>query len=388
MCLALTGSMSVVGAKATRAAAAFTPQLQQAHRMEALGRLAGGIAHDFNNLLTAISGYSELIAVRLPASDPMIEDVNEIRRAALSAGRLTRHLLALSTNQTVHAEVLDLNAIVSRTTGILRRLLGEDIAVTLALGADIRAIKADAGQIEQIVLNLAVNARDAMPDGGHLTVTTSMAGSCVRLTMADTGCGMSEETRSRVFEPFFTTKGAAGTGLGLATVHDIVKQNHGAIELTSVPGVGTTFSIDLPATFEALSPEVRPAKPATVADGSSRVLVVEDDPGVRRLIELALRRAGHDVVPVAGPRDALAALTGQPNFTLVLTDIVMPEMNGHDLAVEIRRIAPGLPIGFMSGFARDLAPQTAGELFLAKPFTVESLTTFVRQASSAAKGTP
>jgi CheY-like chemotaxis protein/two-component sensor histidine kinase len=379
--------MSAVSATAG-AAAAFTPQLQQAHRMEAIGRLAGGIAHDFNNLLTAISGYSELIAVRLSASDPMIDDVNEIRRAALSAGRLTKHLLALSTNQIVHAEVLDLNAIVSRTTGILRRILGEDIAVTLTLDPGIRPVKADAGQMEQIVLNLAVNARDAMPGGGRLTVTTIMAGDWVRLTMTDTGCGMSEETRSRVFEPFFTTKGDAGTGLGLATVHDVVARNHGRIELTSAPGAGTTFAIELPATHETPSPEVRAARPAHVVDGSSRVLVVEDDPGVRRLIELALTRAGHQVVSVAGPRDALAALTGEPAFTLVLTDIVMPEMNGHDLAVEIRRIAPGLRIGFMSGFACDLARQTAGELFLAKPFTVESLTTFVRHASSAATVTP
>ena len=356
--------------------------------MEAIGRLAGGIAHDFNNLLTAISGYSELIAVRLTASDPMLDDVNEIRRAALSAGRLTRHLLALSTNQIVHAEVLDLNAIVSRTTGILRRILGEDIAVTLALDPDIRSVKADAGQMEQIVLNLAVNARDAMPNGGRLTVTTIMAGDWVRLTMTDTGCGMSEETRSRVFEPFFTTKGDAGTGLGLATVHDIVARNHGRIELTSAPGAGTTFAIELPASRETPSPEMRAARPARVVDGSSRLLVVEDDPGVRRLIELALRRAGHQVVSVAGPRDALAALTGEPDFTLVLTDVVMPEMNGHDLAVEIRRMAPGLRIGFMSGFACDLARQTAGELFLAKPFTVESLTTFVRRASSTATVTP
>jgi two-component system cell cycle sensor histidine kinase/response regulator CckA len=377
--------MSVLSAAAE--AAAFTPQLQQAHRMEAIGRLAGGIAHDFNNLLTAISGYSELIAIRLSPSDPMIEDVNEIRRAALSGGRLTKHLLALSTNQIVRAEVLDLNAIVSRTTGILRRILGEDIAVTLALDPGIRPVKADAGQMEQIVLNLAVNARDAMPDGGRLTVTTIMAGDWVRLTMADTGCGMSEETRSRVFEPFFTTKGDAGTGLGLATVHDIVARNHGRIELTSAPGAGTMFAIELPATLETSSPEMRPARPAHVAGGSSRILVVEDDPGVRRLIELALRRFGHHVVSVASPRDALTALAGAPDFTLVLTDIVMPEMNGHDLAVEIRRMVPGLRIGFMSGFACDLAQQTAGELFLAKPFTVESLTTFVRQASSVATET-
>ena len=258
--------MSVASATAV---AAFTPQLQQAHRMEAIGRLASGIAHDFNNLLTAISGYSELIAVRLSASDPMIDDVNEIRRAD------------------------------------------------------------------------------------------------------------------------------AGTGLGLATVHDIVTRNHGRIELMSAPGAGTTFAIELPATHETPSPDVRPARPADVVDGgtltrasSSRVLVVEDDPGVRRLIELALGRAGHHVFAVASPRDALAALTSGPAFTLVLTDIIMPEMNGHDLAVEIRRLAPGLRIGFMSGFACDLARQTAGELFLAKPFTVESLTSFVRQASSAATVTP
>jgi signal transduction histidine kinase len=373
---------------------AVEQQLQQARKMEAIGRLAGGIAHDFNNLLTAITGYTELVAANLALTDPMIQDVYEIRRAALSAGRLTKQLLAFSSNQRMHSEVLDVNAIVARTAGILRRTLGEDIGVTLALDPAIKPIKADAGQIEQIVLNLAVNARDAMPDGGHLTLTTTMqpcgaehaaiapagdAADYVRLTIEDTGCGMSEETQSKVFEPFFTTKGTNGTGLGLATVYGIVAQSHGHIAIASTVGVGTTFTIDLPATLEPLEAG-EPAAPRRHVEDYATVLIVEDDPRVRRLIEIVLRRAGHDVVSVAGPRDALAALNSQADFNLVLTDVVMPEMNGYDLAAEVRRIVPCARVVFMSGFACDIVRQPVADPFLAKPFTIESLTTAVQQA--------
>jgi CheY-like chemotaxis protein/two-component sensor histidine kinase len=357
-------------------------QLQQSRKMEAIGRLAGGIAHDFNNLLTAITGYAELIAVGLQPADPVIQDVYEIRRAALSAGRLTRQLLAFSANQRVRNEVLDLNAIVARTTGLLRRTLGGQITVTLALDPDIKPVKADAGQIEQVVLNLAVNARDAMPDGGRLTVTTATADGLVRLTVADTGCGMSEETQSRAFEPFFTTKDGTGNGIGLATVYGIVAQSHGHIALTSAPGAGTTFTIDLPPASEPLPVPVSAPTPRLV-DGYATVLIVEDDPGVRQLVEVVLRRAGYEVLSVAGPSDALAALS-QTDFHLVLIDIVMPEMTGYDLAAEIRKTSPEVRVVFMSGFACDPLRQPVREPFLAKPFTVESLTTVVQQALGAA----
>jgi CheY-like chemotaxis protein len=356
---------------------AIARQRQQSQKMEAIGRLASGIAHDFNNLLTAITGYAELIAVSLHEADPVIQDVYEIRRAALSAGRLTRQLLAFSAHQRVHNEVLDLNAIVSRMTGLLRRTLGGHITVTLTLDPGIKPIKADAGQIEQVLLNLAVNARDAMPDGGRLTLTTATADGFVRLTMTDTGCGMSEETQSRAFEPFFTTKDGAGTGIGLATVYGIVTQSHGQIALASAPGAGTTFTIDLPASAEPL-PVPAPAPRPRLVDGYATVLIVEDDPGVRQLVEVVLRRAGYDVLSVAGPSDALAALS-QADFHLVLIDIVMPEMNGYDLAAEIRRTAPAVRIVFMSGCVGDPLRQPVSEPFLTKPFTVESLTTIVQQ---------
>ena len=365
-------------------------RLLQAQKMEAVGRLACGIAHDFNNLLTAITGYSELVITNLAVTDPMIQDVYEIRRAALSAARLTKQLLAFGSHQRARAEVLDLNAIVARATGILRRTLGENVGVTLALDPDIPRIKADAGQLEQVVVNLAVNARDAMPNGGHLTLTTSRyagdrdpaigcAREYVRLTIADTGCGIPAETRSKVFEPFFTTKGAAGTGLGLATVYGIVTQSGGQIDVDSTIGIGTTFTIDLPATSEAPVADLS-APPPVFVDGYARVLIVEDDPCVRQIVELVLRRAGHDVVAVESPQEALAALRSQPDINLVLTDVVMPEMNGYDLAAEAKKIAPNARIVFMSGYAHDPDRQPADNAFLAKPFTAESLTHVVQHA--------
>jgi len=365
--------------------------------MEAVGRLACGMAHDFNNLLTAITGYSELVIANLGGTDPMVQDVYEIRRAALSAASLTKQLLAFGAPQRAPTEVLDLNAIVTRTAGLLRPMLGENIRLTLALGSDIPRIKADAGQLEQIVVNLAINARDAMPNGGHLTFTTSpyvadretaigCARAYVRLTIADTGCGIPPEDCSKVFDPFFTTKGPAGMGLGLAMVYSIVTQNDGRIDLDSTVGVGTTFTIDLPATLDLpatadASPVADPpASPPRLVDGHASVLIVEDDPAVRQIVEIVLRRAGHDVVAVEGPHEALAVLSAQSDITVVLTDVVMPEMNGYELAAAIKKIAPGVRIVFMSGFAPDTGSQPMDDNFLAKPFTAESLTHVVRHA--------
>jgi len=366
----------------------------QAQKMEAVGRLACGIAHDFNNLLTAITGYSELLITNLSDKDPNIQNVYEIRRAALSAACLTRQLLAFGSPQRAHAEVLDLNAILTNTAGILRSTLGENIGVTLALDPGIPRVKADAGQLEQIVVNLAINARDAMPKGGRLTFTTGpcaadrdamgCAREYVRLTVADTGCGIPADTRSKIFDPFFTTKGAEGTGLGLAMVYGIVMQNGGRIDLDSTVGVGTTFSIDLPATSDTSTVAALKTSTPRFVDGFASVLIVEDDPGVRQIIEIVLRRAGHDVVAVEGPREALAFLKGHPDINLVLTDVVMPEMDGYELAAEIKKIAPGARIVFMSGYAHDAGRQPVDDNFLAKPFTAESLTHVVRHAMARA----
>jgi nitrogen-specific signal transduction histidine kinase len=366
-------------------------QLRGAQQMEVVGRLAGGIAHDFNNLLTAITGYTELLIGNLASTDPMIQDAYEIRRAAVSAARLTKQLLAFGSTQPADTEVLDLNAIVARTAAILRRTLGEAVAVTLVLDPEVPRIKADAGQLEQVVVNLALNARDAMPHGGRLTLTTSLysadrdstigcSRAYVRLTVADTGCGIPAEMQSKVFDPFFTTKGIAGTGLGLATVYGIVMQNGGHVDLDSTVDVGTTVTIDWPATAEGFPALDVPASPARFADGHARVLLVEDDPGVRQIVEIVLRRAGHDVIVVEGPQEALAVLKNRTDINLVLTDVVMPEMNGYDLAAEVRKIAPGARIVFMSGYAHDTVRQPVDDSFLAKPFTAESLTHVVRHA--------
>jgi two-component system cell cycle sensor histidine kinase/response regulator CckA len=285
--------------------------------------------------------------------------------------------------------VLDLNAVVARMTGILKRTLGEDVYVSLELEPSVRPVKADRGHLEQVVLNLAVNARDAMPDGGRLTIRTLNhrvgrggtglpAGDYVRLTVTDTGCGIPDSVQEKVFEPFFTTKGDHGTGLGLATVYGIVAQNGGYIGLTSGVGAGTTFTIDFPVSEEEV-PVGETSAPPKFVEGFATVLVVEDDPRVRSIAELVLRRAGHDVVGAAGPYEAIAALKAQPDIDVVLIDLVMPDMNGFDLADEIRRVSPWVRIVFMSGFASDHFNRAVTDPFLAKPFTVESLTNVIER---------
>jgi two-component system, cell cycle sensor histidine kinase and response regulator CckA len=376
-------------APAREAAARAQDQQVQQQTIEAVGRLAGDIAHDLNNLLTAIAGYTELLITKLNQADPMIQDAHEIRRAALGAARLTKQLLAVSRNQPATTEVIDVNAVVARTAGVLKRMLGDEIGVTLALDGDVKRIKVGASHVEEIVLNLALNARDAMPDGGRLTFTTVMhtqterdaamgpAGEYVRLIIADTGCGIPKEIQSTVFEPFLTTRGSVGSAIGLAKVYDIVKKSGGRIHLDSAAGVGTTFTVDLPATSEP-SAALDPAPSSTRLDGGS-VLIVEDEPRVRELVKVMLVRAGHDVAAAAGPHEAIALLKRPHDIKLVLIDIVLPEMNGYDLAAEVRKIAPDVQIVFMSGFACDLMRQSA-DSFLAKPFTVEALTNIVHEA--------
>jgi len=354
----------------------------QAQKMEAVGRLAGGIAHDFNNLLTAITGYVELLIAGFDGGDKRLQDAYEIRRAALAAARLTGHLLAFSRNQRVSPDVLDLNCVVARTAGMLKRTLGDHIEMSLDLDPTPRLVKADRGHLEQVVLNLAINARDAMPNGGRLLIKTATAGDSVRLTVTDTGCGIPQAIQAKVFDPFFTTKGEHGTGIGLATVYGIVEQSGGSIAVASVEGQGTTFTIDLPATVEELVAPESPCAPRLV-EGCATILVVEDDPRVRSLAQLILHKAGHDVVTASGPVEALAVMKAQSDIDLVLTDIVMPDMSGFDLVVEVKRIAPGVRVVLMSGSTADQFRRTVDDPFLKKPFTVESLTDAVNRALEA-----
>ena len=392
-------AVAVVAVAQTRAARVALRACEETGRqsgqlpqnLERVGQLAGDIAHDLNDLLTAIIGHTELLIESLPRGDPMSPDAHEVRRAALSAARLTKQLLALSRTQRTTLEVIDVNAVVARTAGGLKGMLGEDIAITLTLGTDIKRIRAGASHLEEIVLNLALNARDAMPAGGRLTLTTAMhtrleqgaasgpAGEYVRLIVADTGRGIPEAQQAKIFEPFFATQGGGESAVGLAKVFAIVKENGGQIHLDSTTGVGTTFTVDLPA-MSQLPPIVPPPPVLRPMTGLAPILVVEDEPRVRELMRLVLVRAGYDVVAVAGPHDALAALNRQPDIHLLLIDVVMPEMNGYDLAAEARRIVPAAKVVFLSGFACDPSRQPPTDGFLAKPFTVESLTDIVQHA--------
>jgi two-component system, cell cycle sensor histidine kinase and response regulator CckA len=370
------------------------PDVQQGQKLEAVGRLASDIGHDLNDLLTSITGHTELLIANLTPDDPAVLDAREIRRSALGAARLTRQLLALGRNQPGQTEVVDVNAAVAHTVDALRRMLGEDISVTLALDPSVKRIKAGANHIEEIVLNLALTAHEAMPNGGRLTLTTTMhtrhkqdpaigpAGEYVRLIVADTGCGIAEEHQSRVSEPFFTTQGTDGSAIGLAKVYGLVKQCGGHIHLDSAAGSGTTFTVDLPATSDPSVLDSSASPVRRVIEGYSTILIVDDDARVRDLAKLVLVRAGHDVVAVAGPHEALDALNRQPDVNLLLIDVVMPEMNGYDLAAEARKIVPDAHIIFMSGFACDMTRQTSADGFLAKPFTIESLTDVVQHSAS------
>jgi two-component system cell cycle sensor histidine kinase/response regulator CckA len=378
---------ATAGARRTRRAAR-----QLSRKIEERGRLAGDVAHDLNDLLTAITGHTELLIAHLDPAGGSIQDAHEIRRAVLSASRLTKPLRTLSGGTRVSTAVIDVNAVTARTASALERMLGPQIEVTLALDNDIKRIKVGASHLEEIVLNLGVHARDAMPNGGRLTLATTMhtqqgrdgAGGApteyVRIVVADTGGGMTVVAQSRLFEPFFTSEDAGGSAVGLAKVDAIVKQAGGRIRVDSVAGVGTTFTVDLPATSE---PTAAPDTASADTRLTTPVLVVEDDPRVRELIKLVLVRAGHEIIAVAGPHAALTELHRQPAVSLMLVDVVMPEMDGYDFVHEARKITPGVHVVFISGFARDATRHPAGDGFLAKPFTVESLTGVVRAALAA-----
>ena len=373
-------------------------------RMEAIGRLASGLAHDFNNLLTAILGQCDLLLRRLPGDAPARKGLEEIRTAGDRAAGLTRQLLAYSRRQVLKPQVIDLNSSVTSMVPMLRSLIGETIELNPALQADLGRVEADPSQIEQIIMNLVVNARDSMPRGGRVDVETSNAdldatfarrhvptrpGRYVMLAVSDTGSGMDKATRAHIFEPFFTTKQLGkGTGLGLATVYGIVKQSDGYIWVYSEPGMGSTFRIYLPRVKADIASESAREAPAPPARGSETVLVVEDDRTVRSLAVEMLRLNGYAVLQAQDGREALDLVRrhGQP-IHLLLTDVVMPEMSGRELARSIAGLEPGIGVLYMSGYTDGVIAHhgvlDAGVAYIQKPFTADSLARKVREALDA-----
>ena len=351
-------------------------QLRQAQKMEAVGQLAGGIAHDFNNLLTVISGYGEIARRRIGAG-PGANELGEIQRAAERASELTRQLLAFARRQVLEPVALDVNEVAAGLVPMLSRLIGETIEIAMLAGEDLPPVLADRAQLEQVVINLAINARDAMPSGGTLAIETGMQDGLVRLAVSDTGTGIEPEVLERIFEPFYTTKAVGlGTGLGLATVHGIVTQSGGRVEVSSKPGIGSTFTVLLPAAPEDLPEGETQQAERPRLGGSETLLLCEDEEGVRRLVELVLTGAGYTVLSAETPEEAIRlADERHGEIAALLTDIVMPGMSGVELA---DRLAP-LPALFISGYADEAAGGLpAGSTFLPKPFDHGALLAEVR----------
>jgi PAS domain S-box-containing protein len=375
-------------------------QLRQAQKMDAFGQLAGGVAHDFNNLLTVISGYSELLLQSAPPDDPSRELLEEIRKAGERAGSLTRQLLAFSRKQVLAPKVLDVNDVVRDTEKMLHRVIGEDIRLTATLHPQLGSVTADQGQLEQIILNLAVNARDAMPQGGRLTIETSNVvfdqdyamfhadvrpGSYVMLAVTDTGIGMTGEVRRRVFEPFFTTKGTGkGTGLGLAVVHGIVKQSDGTIEVYSEPGRGTSFKIYLPRVEQAATSGKSRADLGPPPRGTETLLLVEDEDAVRALARFTLQQCGYTVLEASHGEEAISVATKhREKIHMLVTDVVMPGLGGRVLAEQLLGLHPEMKVLYLSGYTDD-AIVRHGILheqvnFLQKPFSPNALAHQVRE---------
>ena len=376
---------------------------RQAQRMDAVGQLAGGIAHDFNNLLAVILGYTELLLDNLSADDSKRRDVDEIQRAAERAALLTRQLLAFSRKQVLQPRVLDVNAVVAGAENLLQRLIGENIELRVILKPALGRVKADAGQLEQIVMNLAVNSRDAMPAGGKLTIETSNVtldepytsehactsqGPHVMLAVTDTGCGMDEETKRHIFDPFFTTKGPGkGTGLGLATVYGIVKQSGGSVRVNTEPGVGTTFNVYFPCVDAAV--EV----PLLIGDaeadrGSKTILIVEDDAALLQVTHRALRELGYSTLPASNPAQALQISERHSGpIHLMVTDVILPGMSGGQLASHLSLIRPEMKVLYISGYTDDTIVHhgvlNAGLAFLQKPFSPKTLARKVTEVLAA-----
>jgi PAS domain S-box-containing protein len=383
-------------------------QLRQSQKMDAIGRLAGGIAHDFNNMLAIIIGYSQLLLDRCPQDNPMRRYLEEISNAGDRAAGLTRQLLTFSRKQVLAPRVLDLNDVVASTEKMLRRLIGEDVELVTISDSSLGQVKADPGQLEQVILNLAVNARDAMPQGGRLTIETRnvelretytrhqaglQPGAYVLLAVRDTGCGMDAELQSHVFEPFFTTKEQGqGTGLGLAMVYGIVQQSGGHIAVCSEPGRGATFKIYLPRIEEAEPAFVPPAAPAATLPGWETVLLVEDEPLVRGLVRQLLQESGYTVLEASQGEDALRICRqAEGPIHLLITDVVMPGMSGRELAERMAPLRPETKVLFMSGYTDDAIVRhgvlAAEAAFLQKPFTPAGLTRKVREVLGAGGAT-
>ena len=383
-------------------------QLRQAQKMEAVGQLAGGIAHDFNNLLTAIQGNTELLLTALEPRDPRRMDVLEIARAAHRAATLTRQLLAFSRKQVLQPRIVSLNGVVTDLTTMLRRIIGEDIELRLDLEPALGRVLADAGQLEQVITNLAVNARDAMPHGGMLTLRTRnlsaedvpagdpeappLLGELVALSVADNGTGMDERTQARLFEPFFTTKELGrGTGLGLATVYGIVRQSGGHIRVSTRLHEGSTFTVYLPRVEGRLEIESLPEPEATSSRGSGTVLVVEDEEAVRVLARRVLTARGYHVLDAAGAAEALTLTdNGRRPLDLLVTDVVMPGMGGPALVERLVAVQPGLRVLYISGYAEEAIRRQgslpAGGSLLEKPFTADQLASRVRETIAGSGG--
>jgi PAS domain S-box-containing protein len=381
-------------------------QLRQAQKMEAMGRLAGGVAHDFNNLLTVIGGYGQMVQDALDSKDPMRKDMEAILEASDRASALTRQLLTFSRRQMIEPRVLDLNRQVSRVSRMLRRVIGEDIELVTMLEADPARIKIDPAQIEQVLVNVAVNARDAMPKGGKLTVETAFVainaeaaatggpkpGQYVVLSMTDTGTGMDAETQSHLFEPFFTTKSKGkGTGLGLSTVYGIVKQNGGEIAIASELGHGTTVRACFPLAEEAVKAGAIAGRRAAARPGTETVLVIEDDSEVRKLASSMLSRQGYTVLEAASGSEALRVWRRHAaSIDMILTDVVMPSMDGPELAAELKAQRPDLKVLYMSGYTEDVLGKhgvTVSEsTFIHKPFTSGALAHSVRSVLDGKSG--
>jgi two-component system cell cycle sensor histidine kinase/response regulator CckA len=363
-------------------------QLHHSQRLEAVGRLAGGVAHDFNNLLMVITGYSQMLLDSMHPGDPARDDLEQVAKAAARATDLTQQLLAFSRRQVARPQVINLNLLIQDMDRMLRRVLGEEVELLNDLAPVLKTVRVDPGQMEQVILNIAVNARDAMPNGGTLAIHTSgllvtdelerqtpPAGEYVMLSMADTGVGMDARVLARVFEPFFTTK-EHGTGLGLSTSYGIVKQSGGEIWADSKPGAGTTFRIYLPVTQQAAD-ELDVPQPSAVLRGTETILLVEDEDGVRHVVETMLKRHGYHVLSSASASEALGVTERLDDaIDLLITDVVMPGMSGRKMAECMLKQRPGMRVLYVSGYGDSIESEAA---FLQKPFTTDELALKIRE---------
>jgi two-component system cell cycle sensor histidine kinase/response regulator CckA len=355
-------------------------QLHHSQRLEAVGRLAGGVAHDFNNLLMVITGYSHMLLDAMHSSDPARQDLEQVVKASERATDLTRQLLAFSRRQGVRASLVNLNMLVQEMDRMLRRVLGEEIELIVKLASELKTVRADPGQIEQVILNMVVNARDAMPSGGQLRIETRNIsqpnGDRVAISISDTGIGMDSQVLSRVFEPFFTTK-EHGTGLGLATSYGIIKENGGDLRVDSTPNQGTCFHIELPAA-EQTPEDVDLPKENRAPRGTETILLVEDEDPVRRVVETMLKRHGYQVLSSASSKDALATAERHRGMIhLLITDMVMPGMSGRKMAECLVTRRPDMKVLYVSGYGDAKAESDAH--FLQKPFSTEELATKIRE---------